>query len=434
MQIINEKKAESLAAVIIAVFILSIALMWIINVVSFSKETSLGYESEIYKHILRSNSDNLVKKLDSSGLWKSENFYIYKDVASKEFRILTWSLNNEYKYIDLLWNKITNSDDNIWKIYKREFIHQSDILKHRIDPPEIPNLVFHFDANDPNGDNIPPADGISISTWRDLANGHDAVGWSPTYIQNWINWHPYIKFDGINDVLDIPTHEDINNNGNNYAEVVFKEKSFSIVLKTWTDVNSTQVIYEQWGQATGYSFTIHNWSIYAWIHNKSNASYSNTDFSSSDSNYYFERDSGHQFKSVELDEALPETVYYITIVQDSTHSKNGVFLDNMNKLQIFLNGSLVSETDHVDPQPEHHKIWIWAVNEYTVYPWNNATETCFECSYFKWWIWEFMSWNYALSQAEVRGIHNYLLEKWLGWKQSVEYSVINTDIDKYISN
>jgi hypothetical protein len=35
--------------------------------------------------------------------------------------------------------------------------------------------VFHFDANDPNGDNIPPADGTSISTWRDLANGHDAV-------------------------------------------------------------------------------------------------------------------------------------------------------------------------------------------------------------------------------------------------------------------
>jgi hypothetical protein len=106
----------------------------------------------------------------------------------------------------------------------------------------------------------------------------------------------------------------------------------------------------------------------------------------------------------------------------------------MNKLQIFLNGSLVSETDHVDPQPEHHKIWIWAVNEYTVYPWNNATENCSECSYFKWWIWEFMSWNYALSKAEVRWIHNYLLERWLGWKQSVEYSVINTDIDKYISN
>jgi hypothetical protein len=92
------------------------------------------------------------------------------------------------------------------------------------------------------------------------------------------------------------------------------------------------------------------------MYNQADSTYANTDFSPTDSTYYFEWDSGHKFKSVLLDSALPETVYYITIVQDSTHNINGVLKDDMNKLQIFLNGALVSEINHVDPQPEHHKI------------------------------------------------------------------------------
>ncbi|MBT3852472.1 hypothetical protein HOF65_00205 [bacterium] len=45
------------------------------------------------------------------------------------------------------------------------------------------------------------------------------------------------------------------------------------------------------------------------------------------------------------------------IVQDSTHKNetgNPTIDDANNKLKIYLNGELASETDHVDPQPEHH--------------------------------------------------------------------------------
>jgi hypothetical protein len=49
-------------------------------------------------------------------------------------------------------------------------------LKHRIDPPEIPNIIFHYDAKNIDGDqNSTLNDGDSISTWKDVANNNDAV-------------------------------------------------------------------------------------------------------------------------------------------------------------------------------------------------------------------------------------------------------------------
>jgi len=281
------------------------------------------------------------------------------------------------------------------------------------------------------------SDWNTVTNWNDISwNNHDATQWwvwkSPIFKTGWINSLPYVEFDWSNDILKISSAADINNDWDCYANKTFKEKSFAIVLKTGQDVTSTQVIYEQWWNATWYNFAIKDWEIWAWIHNKSDSSYSCTDYSDTDSNYYYQRDSWNKFKSVKLDEAIPNTVYYIMIVQDSTHIDwNWNLIDSMNKLQIFLNGKLVMESNHVDPQPEHHLIWLWAVNEATVYPWNNNTETCNECDYFKWWIWEFISWNHALTKNEVRWIQNYFIDKWLGWKQNIEYNIIDTSIKEY---
>jgi hypothetical protein len=89
LQINNKKKAESLAAVIISVFILSVALLGIMNIVTFSKDTAIDYENEMFKHIIQSNSDTLVKKINYEELESDETFYIYKDTVNKEFKVMT---------------------------------------------------------------------------------------------------------------------------------------------------------------------------------------------------------------------------------------------------------------------------------------------------------------------------------------------------------
>jgi hypothetical protein len=242
-------------------------------------------------------------------------------------------------------------------------------------------------------------------------------------------------------LLEIDKNININNDDVCSTDLLFNKKSFTMVVKTWDDVTSKQAIYEQWWVATWYNFMIYNGDLYAWIHNRT-LSYVNY------SCYYDrsqDRDDWHKVKSVSLWEALPNTVYYVTVVQDSSNFlPNGEPDDDINKLQIYLNGELVLETDHVDPQPEHDIWWLGGINQNNVEPWasssaradgsHHATINCSECNNFEWIIWEFISWNHALTRAEVRGIHNYLLEKWLHWKQNVNYSIINTNISKHNSN
>jgi len=439
LQIKPQKSAESLAAVIISVFILSIALLWIMNIVSFSKDTAIDYETEMFKHIIKSNSESLIRAFDYDNLENDETFYIYKDEVNQQYRIMTGSTNSGSKYIDNLWNRIDNLSESLWKTYKREFVHKSDILKHRIDPPEIPNLVFHFDAQNPYGDNTTPSDWTNISTWTDLSNWYHAVQvtWKSRTITSWlstptinntaINWHPWLSFNGTNDIYQLPLNIDISNDDNWSYDKVYNQKSFSLVFKTSDNINSEQVIYEQGWVWTWYNFIIYDGDLYAWIHNTA------TNFSI--------WDSGHKFKSVNLWEILPNTVYYVTVVQDSNNFDiNWDPVDRLNRLQIFLNGELASEAEHVNPQWEHHIAWIWGVNEWNVKPWDEEIIRASnwycdnQCLFFEWYIWEFASWNHALTKAEVRGIHNYLLEKWLHWKQSVNYSIIDTNISKYNSN
>lgn len=417
MQINNQKNAESLAAVIIAVFILSIALTWIINVVSFSKETSLSYESKIFEHILQSNSDNIINKIDRSDVWEEEYFYIHKDSNNKEFEIFTGALNEEYQYIDRLGNKIENTNENIWNIYKRIFTNTDDIFKHIILPSEIKWLALHYDAQNINGNlNIWLVDDDQIGNWNDLANWYDATQWNnsqkPIYKINGINGNAYLEFDGLSHFLDIGDNAE--SNTDNLVNIIeYQEKSFAIVLETGWDVSSPQTIYEQWWNDRWYSIVVHNWSIYAGIWN-------NIDW-----------DIPHQYKSVNLWEAISDSVYYITIVQDSSH-----IIDDHNKLQIYLNWILVHKQTHVDPQQEQSDdIWLWWVHDNSVRASDNfIISNSGHSDLFNWGLWEFISWNHALSQTEVTWLHNYFLERWVGWQQNIEYSIMNTDIDKYISN
>jgi hypothetical protein len=100
---------------------------------------------------------------------------------------------------------------------------------------------------------------------------------------------------------------------------------------------------------------------------------------------------------------------------------------------------LVNETDHVDPQPEHSywalwNIYRWNVSTAEYLKWNDPVindVTWTEEAYFKWWIWELISRNHALTINEIRWVQNYFSQKWLWGKSSIRYDIVETDIKEF---
>ena len=153
-------------------------------------------------------------------------------------------------------------------------------------------------------------------------------------------------------------------------------------------------------------------------------------------------DSWHKFKSVNLWEVVPDNVYFIMVVQDSSHtweSWSETTDDLNNTLKIYVNWNLASEANHVDPQAEHHLAWIWAVNEWNVRPWDSNPIQSWDwqwwcdtqCLFFEWMIWELISWNHALNKTEIEWIQNYFEEKWLQEASNINYNTIDINIKNY---
>jgi len=290
---------------------------------------------------------------------------------------VVWITDWKYKII----YKISKTNWLEWE--NQRLFHVWELL-----PNNIPNIVFHYDAQDTNWDwNLTnnPADWSSIWTLVDKINSYNATQWiawnTPTLLNNTINSYPSLSFDW-NDYYDIANQNDINTN------VTYNQKSFASVFKTGNDVNTFQNIYEQGWNARWYSFIIHNWHVYAWVWNN------------------IEWDAWHQYKSVDLWPAQPNTVYFAMIVQDSS-----TWADNTNTLKIYLNGNLSSFQDHTDQQYNHPGwISIWRVNWNTVRASDNTLANAW--NYLNWNMWELISWNYALDQAEINGVQEYFSNKW----------------------
>jgi len=137
-------KAESLMEIIIGVFILSFVLLWIWNIMFYSKDIISNYQDIQKINILENNTLNIIKSIDTDNINENETFYIYKNNASKIFEVFTWASNEEYKYINEYWNKV-NTGSFEWNIYKRTLIKQEDNndlwVKNKIITVSIENYV-----------------------------------------------------------------------------------------------------------------------------------------------------------------------------------------------------------------------------------------------------------------------------------------------------
>ena len=123
---INNNKWESLVWVIVWVFILSIILLWVTNLLINSNDIIHTYNNKEILNILKSNTENIIKEIDTSNISESEIFYLYKNNSTYTFEVFTWTTNAEYKYIDMFWTKV---NDLTWftdDIYSRTLLLERD--------------------------------------------------------------------------------------------------------------------------------------------------------------------------------------------------------------------------------------------------------------------------------------------------------------------
>ncbi|NDK09895.1 hypothetical protein GW846_03890 [Candidatus Gracilibacteria bacterium] len=93
-------KAESFVGIVVGVFILSFVMLGIINILIFSTDLTVKYNDNNRTQVLKQNISNAVKNTDTSLLQEKEVFYVYKNIATKEYEIFTGATNERYKYIN----------------------------------------------------------------------------------------------------------------------------------------------------------------------------------------------------------------------------------------------------------------------------------------------------------------------------------------------
>lgn len=111
-------KWESLIGIIIAISLLWFVILWIANLINYSTTVNYNYEITSSVDLIKDNTLNIVKKLDTSSIQENEIFYLYKDTSNKNFLTYTWVLNEQYKYIDKYWENIDPLSFS-WTIYER---------------------------------------------------------------------------------------------------------------------------------------------------------------------------------------------------------------------------------------------------------------------------------------------------------------------------
>ena len=123
---IKNNNWESLIWIIIWIFILSFIILWVTNLLINSKDIVDTYDNKKIINLLKNNTENVIKEIDTSAIQESEIFYLYKNNSTYEFEVFTWTTNAEYKYIDKHWTKVDDLNAFEWDIYSRTLYLQRD--------------------------------------------------------------------------------------------------------------------------------------------------------------------------------------------------------------------------------------------------------------------------------------------------------------------
>lgn len=114
------KKWETLISLIIWVFIISLIIHWIVEIISsnYIIEDNFIKNNKIF--FLKNNTTNIINSLNIKWTSDWEIYYLYKDEINKTFTTYTGVLNEKYKYVDEYWNNILD----IWHYDKNFYLRE----------------------------------------------------------------------------------------------------------------------------------------------------------------------------------------------------------------------------------------------------------------------------------------------------------------------
>lgn len=266
---------------------------------------------------------------------------------------------------------------------------------------DISNIVFHFDAQDLDGDGTansaegsPPTNNSSVTLWGDLStNNFDfTTGTAALFDSLGFGERGTVEYDGVDDELQKGAETSINNS-------VFSQKSFALTFRTGDDVSGFQVIYEQASGARGYNFSIVDGTLYAQAYSRGDANWGGAN--------------GERHRVIDLGSVQPNESYILIAYHDS------------NEWAAEVNSGFLESFDNADDMP--------AVSENVAMGGNvgntrNPITLSNENGNFDGQIAEFASWNTSLNGGQRASLYNYFNEKW-GNVPPVLASVEGTNID-----
>ena len=254
--------------------------------------------------------------------------------------------------------------------------------------PSVPetDLIFRLSAKNLDGQGHLGINGESVYQWSDLSgNGHNAtsIGTAPTFVSNNFSNNGGVAFTAGDNGLRLNDANSINT-----IEGTYTQKSFAFAFETSSNIQGYQVIYEQGGNANGYSLSIApdietgNPTLFAFAWGEG---------------YW---PSGHHHKVIELGSVLANTSYSVIMVHDAT-AGTGTFTG-------FLNGNQIAQLTNVPAMGPHSgDIGLGALNENSVRPDTLVDTSDVNGSLFKGAIGEVISWNTALSISNIQGLNRH---------------------------
>jgi hypothetical protein len=276
---------------------------------------------------------------------------------------------------------------------------------------DISNPVFHYDAQDVNGDlntNNQPGDGTSVGTWGDRSD--DAMGsgtdlsatngtasQQPLFNSDYLGERGGLLWDGSNDYLAPPNNNLLNTN-------TFTQKSFAVAFRTGSSTAGLQIIYEQGGGSRGYQISIKDGKAYAFVWNKNQ-------WSGSD-----------RYKSIDLGAVQANESYIIVASHDATA---GSLVNRTWSASI--NGGTVITLNNTDAQNSHSGGANIGKENGTIDPVTLGSNPSGD-NFFNGYVGELISWNTALNGGEMASVYDFLCDKWCN-EAPVVSSIESTDLD-----
>lgn len=266
---------------------------------------------------------------------------------------------------------------------------------------DISNIVFHFDAQDLDGDGTansaevaPPSDNSSVTLWGDLStNNFDfTTGTAAIFDSLGFGERGAVEYDGVDNELQKGAETAINNS-------IFSQKAFALTFRTGNNISGFQVIYEQASGARGYNFTIVDGTLYAHAYSRGDANWGGSN--------------AVRHRVIDLGTILINETYILIAYHNSNE-----WAAQIN------NGFLESFENAADMPAVSENVALGGNSGNTRHPISLANEN----GNFDGLIAEFASWNTTLNGGQRASLYNYFDDKW-GNVPPVLASIEGTNID-----